>query len=94
MRILGGTVLKTEVQMLKKLLFRATRGKAILSTFLLEVKESEKMNKVDFGFDKMVGYIVLFDDTANIGHTIMRVCNTFQADLFETSILNCRNDLI
>jgi len=85
---LGGTVPKTEVQMLKKLLFRGTRGKALLSTFTLEVAESDMMHQSNFDFSSSVGYIVLFDDTTGLGGVISKICSSFQADFFETSISN------
>ena len=56
--------------MLKKLLFRGTRGKALLTTFFLAEDESDKMNNVDFGFDKMIGYIIIYQDNLNIGRII------------------------
>ena len=70
LKIIGGSVARTEVQMLKKLLFRGTRGKALLTTFFLAEDESDKMNNVDFGFDKMIGYIIIYQDNLNIGRII------------------------
>ena len=41
----------------------------------------------------MEGYVVIFDDTTNIGRAIMRICNSFQCDLYETSIFKISQDL-
>ena len=41
----------------------------------------------------MEGYVVIFDDTTNIGRAIMRICNSFQCDLYETSIFKITQDL-
>ena len=37
LKIIGGVVSRAEVHTLKKLLFRGTRGKALLNTFFLKV---------------------------------------------------------
>lgn len=41
----------------------------------------------------MEGYVVIFDDTTNIGRSIMRICNSFQADLYETSLTSIGGEL-
>ena len=68
--------------MLKKLLFRGTRGKALLTTFFLEEQESDRMNNVDFGYDKLIGYIIIYQDNLSVGRVIQKICSNFQADLF------------
>ena len=93
LKIIGGTVARTEVQMLKKLLFRGTRGKALLNTFQLKVEDSDLMNKVDFGLDKNVGYIIIFQDSTNSGSSVLKICKSFQADVFNTTISGCERDL-
>ena len=92
-KVMGGTVPKAEVQMLKKLLFRATRGRALLSTFALEIDSTDQMNAYDFGFDNNLGYIILFEESLNIGRIVMKICSSFQADLFETTISGCHQEL-
>lgn len=86
LRIVGGTVKQTEMQTLKKLIFRGTRGKALVQTFDLKMDESDALNNKSFTFDTMEGYVVIFDDTTNLGRTIMRICGSFNTDLYETSL--------
>ena len=43
---------------------------ALLTTFFLAEDESDKMNNVDFGFDKMIGYIIIYQDNLSIGRII------------------------
>ena len=86
LRIVGGTVKQSDVQTLKKLIFRGTRGKALVQTFDLNLDISDVLNNKSFNFDAMDGYVVIFDDTTNLGRTIMRICNSFQSDLYETSL--------
>ena len=93
LRIVGGTVKQTEVQTLKKLIFRGTRGKALVQTFDLNMDESDVLNNKSFTFDALEGYVVIFDDSTNIGRSIMRICNSFNSDLYETSISSVMRDL-
>ena len=93
LKIIGGTVARAEVPMLKKLLFRGTRGKALLNTFFLDIDESDMMNKVDFEFDKMIGYIIIYQETLHVGDIIQRICKSFQAGVYQTSITTCERDL-
>jgi len=93
LRIVGGTVKQTDVQTLKKLIFRGTRGKALVQTFDLNLDISDVLNNKSFSFDAMDGYVVIFDDTTNIGRSIMRICNSFQSDLYETSLQSIATDL-
>ena len=94
LRLIGGTVKQTEVQMLKKLLFRATRGKALVHTFDLNLDISDILTNKSFSFDALEGYVVIFDDTTNMGRSVSRICTSFQSDVFETSIATVAQDLM
>ena len=92
-RIVGGTVKQTEVQVLKKLIFRGTRGKALVQTYDLNLDISDVLNNKSFDFDAMEGYIIIFDDSTNLGQSIMRICNSFQSDVYETHLTTITQDL-
>ena len=51
LRIVGGTVKKTEVHTLKRLIFRGTRGKALVQTFDINLDISDVLNNKSFTFD-------------------------------------------
>lgn len=51
------------------------------------------LNNPSWSFDAMEGYVVIFDDSTNIGRSIMRICNSFQADVYETSLTSINNEL-
>lgn len=93
-RIIGGSVKQTEVQMLKKLIFRGTRGKALVHTFDLNLDISDVLNNKSFNFESFEGYMIIFDDTTGIGATISKICNSFQADVFETSLNSVTEELV
>ena len=86
LRIVGGTVKSTELLQLKKLIFRGTRGKALVQTFELNLDDSDVLNNPSWSFDQMEGYLVIFDDSTNIYRSIMRICNSFGTEVYETSI--------
>jgi hypothetical protein len=72
----GGTIEVQDIIRLKKILFRATRGKAILTTFPIEVAETDKIRKDDFHL-KNEGYYVLVQDTGSLVEVVQRVCQSF-----------------
>jgi hypothetical protein len=61
---------------LKKLLFRSTRGQAIISTFALEVSEEDLLRHDDFN-KRLTGYTIMFHDNGVMRKTVMRVCQSF-----------------
>jgi len=89
----GGTVKQTDLQTLKKLIFRGTLGRALVHTFDLNLDISDVLSNKSFTFDTMEGYIIIYDDSTNIGRSVMRICNSFQCDLYETSLYSCLQDL-
>ena len=93
LKIVGGTVKQTDVQTLKKLIFRGTRGRALVNTFDLNLDISDILNNKSFTFDAMEGYVIIFDDSMNLSQSIMRICTSFQSDLYETSIGSISADL-
>lgn len=80
--------------MLKKLIFRGTRGKALVHTFDLNLDISDVLTNKSFTFDSLEGYVIIFDDTTNMGIVINKICASFQSDCFETSLLSCPQELI
>ena len=93
LRIIGGTIRKSDIQTLKRLLFRGTRGRALVTTFDLNLDISDVLNNKLFTFDDVEGYVIIYDDTTNIGRAVMRICNSFQSDLFEASLFTIGQDL-
>lgn len=68
---IAGTIETTEKERLKKLLFRATRGKALTYFYDFEV-----MNAAGVKQQKSV-YIVVFQEGRMIRERIVRICDSF-----------------
>lgn len=79
--------------MLKKLIFRGTRGRALVNVFDLNLDISDVLNNSSFTFDKMDGYIIIFDDSAGIYNKIVKICRSFQCEVYETSLSTIAQDL-
>lgn len=57
-----------------------------MQTFDLNLDDRDVLNNPSWSFDAMEGYMVIFDDSnQNYGRTIMRICNSFNSDVYETS---------
>ena len=74
---MGGTVKQAELQTLKKLIFRGTRGRALVRTFDLDLDISDVLTNKSFTFDTLEGYVIIYDDSMNIGSIVRRICNSF-----------------
>ena len=72
----GGTVDQRDELTLKKLLFRSTRGQAIISTFTLEVSDEDVLRHDDF-HKRLTGYTIMFHDNGVMRKTVMRCCQSF-----------------
>lgn len=72
----GGTISQLEEPTMKRLLFRATRGRAILSTFELEVSEDDKLRGDNF-HKAVVGYVIMFQDAGHTRQIVTRICQSF-----------------
>ena len=70
---------------MKRLLFRSTRGKAILNTFDLTIEEEDVLLDEDDA-NRIRGYFVLFEDGDVIRRIITRVCKSFMGAVYETSL--------
>ena len=70
---LGGTIDAKEGITLKRLLFRSTRGRAILTTFELDVAEEDVLREDKF-HKHQIGYVVLFEDFGQMRKIVERVC--------------------
>lgn len=71
----GGVIARTEEQGLKRLLFRSTRGKAILQTFELEVDPQDQLRGEDFQ-TRLIGYLIMFEG-GPMQKIVERVCQGF-----------------
>jgi len=65
----GGTVDQRDELTLKKLLFRSTRGQAIISTFQLEVSDEDVLRGDDF-HKRLTGYTIMFHDNGVMRKTV------------------------
>lgn len=72
----GGTVRNQDIAALKKLLFRVTRGHAIITSFELQVHEDDIIRN-DFFQRERIGYIVLLEDQPQLRTRVERVCQSF-----------------
>jgi len=77
---------------MKRLLFRVTRGKAMLQTFPLEVSDQDVLMKDDFHTSRL-GYIVLFEDQPVLRRTVLKTCQSFLGPVFETPMRNIMDEL-
>mmetsp|Transcript_20028 Transcript_20028/g.14518 ORF Transcript_20028/g.14518 Transcript_20028/m.14518 type:complete len:177 (+) Transcript_20028:284-814(+) len=69
---LGGSINASEEFTLKRLLFRTTRGKAVLQTFPIEVSDDDVLHGEQF-HESIRGYIVLFEDVPSVRRAVQRV---------------------
>ena len=81
----------SEENTLKRLLFRSTRGKAMLHTFDIKIDEKDVLLDEDDA-NRTRGYFVLFED-GPLRRTITRVCKSFMGNVYETSINTVTQDL-
>jgi hypothetical protein len=72
----GGTLAQKDSQVLKRLLFRATRGRAIMTTFDLEIEQEDVIRGDNFHAEN-IGYIVLVEDNGPLRTIAQRVCKSF-----------------
>lgn len=93
---LGGTIDAKEGIVLKRLLFRSTRGRAILTTFELDVAEEDVLREDKF-HKQQIGYVVLFEDFGQMRKIVERVCQSFivgdSKSLFEVNPKTVAQDL-
>ena len=83
--VIGGTILLQEENTLKRLLFRSTRGKAMLHTFDIEIDQKDVLVENDDHAPKMRGYFVLFED-GPLRRPITKVCKSFMNAVYETGL--------
>jgi hypothetical protein len=72
----GGTILTKDLMTLKKLLFRITRGHAVITQFNLKVHDEDKIRGDQFEKERS-GYIVLVQDTPELKARVERICQSF-----------------
>ena len=84
--VIGGTILQSEENTLKRLLFRSTRGKAMLHTFEIVIDKKDVLIERDDPTDKKsIGYFVLFED-GPLRRPITKVCKSFMNAVYETGL--------
>lgn len=72
----GGTVLNKDILSLKKIIFRSTRGKAVITLFDLVVNENDQVKDDNFHRERS-GYIILVEDQAALRLRVEKVCKQF-----------------
>lgn len=60
----------------KKLIFRATRGKAFTSFAEYRVAPEDKMRNV-YDYDNKIVYLVMFEDGGHIRDRVTKICSSF-----------------
>lgn len=75
---IGGTIRKSEQMSFKKLVFRATRGKAFAHFFGLESDSSMLAETRDLK-DKLV-YIIAFVEGSHLRDKLAKICNASSSD--------------
>ena len=78
---IAGTIDVDEKDRLKKLLFRATRGKAL--TFFSDFKTESKVVAGQKTLRDKSVYIVVFQEGRQMREKIMRICDSFMGQRFE-----------
>ena len=90
--IIGGVIGAAEENTLKRLLFRSTRGQAILHTFDINIGAEDVLLETDEYAPKALGYFVLFEDGA-LRRIVTKVCKSFMGQVYETSFRTVMQDL-
>jgi hypothetical protein len=75
----GGTIKKSEQMNFKKLLFRATRGKAYVHFFPNDIPVQDRMVHVTDHSERLV-YIIMFEEGMYIRQRIQKICSSFSND--------------
>lgn len=73
---MGGTLLKEDQFRFKKLLFRATRGKAYVKFYPMDIPKGDRLRGMVNQRDKVV-YIVMFQDGKVIRDKTTKLCSSF-----------------
>ena len=73
----AGVVEKAEVERLRRLIFRATRGKSIM--FVQDIEEDEDLE----GQPRRSVYIIMYWDGQTIRERIEKICDSFSGQRFE-----------
>ena len=73
----AGVVEKAEVERLRRLIFRATRGKSIM--FVQDIEEDEDLE----GQPRRSVYIIMYWNGATIREKIFRICDSFDGHRFD-----------
>lgn len=77
-----------DINSLKRLLFRATRGRAVMTQFELEVDEQDVIRNDEF-HKRLQGYIVLVEDNGPFRQVVERVCKSFNNTSDEKLVFEC-----
>lgn len=78
----GGTINKSEQLTFKRLLFRATRGKAYSYFFDIHIPDYDRMASVRDHEDRVV-YIVVFEEGGYLNEKVKRICLNVADNMFE-----------
>ncbi len=73
MAIIGGTVNLTDQKALEKMVFRTTKGHALLNKFAIEIESKNQFRKDNFP-KNMVGFIIVFNDIGLWRQKLLNVC--------------------
>ena len=79
---LAGTVAKDEQMRLKKMIYRATRGKAL--THFADIDPADLRDYTGAAnFSLRTVYVIVFQDGSTVKEKLMRICDSFGTTRFE-----------
>lgn len=73
---LGGTINRDEQMRFKKLIFRATRGKAYVQFADYQVPIDDRLRSV-YGYESKLVYLVMFEDGGHLRDRVHKICASF-----------------
>ena len=72
----GGSIPRRDQLRFKKLLFRTTRGKALVQFFDMQVPVEDRLVGVNDHVEKII-YVVMFEEGRVIRDRIQKLCSSF-----------------
>jgi len=74
---LGGTIRKNELMSFKRMIFRATRGKAFTQFFDMDIKPEDRLMHIDDSHSMLV-YLIMFEEGTYLRNRIHKICANTQ----------------
>jgi V-type H+-transporting ATPase subunit a len=79
---MAGTIAKDESLRLKKMIYRATRGKAL--TYFQDLQNADLRDYTgSFRVDTKTVYLIIFQEGSNVREKLTKICDSFDGEKFE-----------